>query len=192
MFYFSSILIRLMMMVGINWDCLKKQFTLSAIILVKEDLKKVYGLRVDDYVKLEPFVRIENNEAGTVRSQVESKERELGNKPHSFQAIDINTADTSAFISLPGIGSKLALRIVNFRDKLGGFYSVNQVGEVYGLADSTFQKIKRYLIPGNTAIKKINVNTATTDELKAHPYIRYAIAGPIISYRNELFPKLKR
>jgi competence protein ComEA len=153
-----------------------------------EDLKKVYGLRVDDYVKLEPFVRIENNEAGIVRSQVESKERELGNKPHSFQAIDINTADTSAFISLPGIGSKLALRIVNFRDKLGGFYSVNQVGEVYGLADSTFQKIKRYLIPGNTAIKKINVNTATTDELKAHPYIRYAIAGPIISYRNEHGP----
>jgi competence ComEA-like helix-hairpin-helix protein len=153
-----------------------------------EDLKKVYGLRVDDYLKLEPFVRIETNGTNTARSLAEIGERERGNKPHSFQAVDINTADTSAFISLPGIGSKLALRIINFRDKLGGFYSVNQVGEVYGLADSIFQKIKQYLIPGNTAIKKINVNTATIDELKAHPYIRYAIAGPIISYRNEHGP----
>jgi competence protein ComEA len=153
-----------------------------------EDLKKVYGLQADDYLRLEPFVRIENNRAGIPRSQPESGKRERGNKPHSFQAVDINIADTSAFISLPGIGSKLALRIINFRDNLGGFYSVNQVGEVYGLVDSTFQKIKQYLIPGNAVIKKININTATVDELKAHPYIRYAIAGPIISYRNEHGP----
>ena len=46
-----------------------------------------------------------------------------------IQSVDINTADTTAFISLPGIGSKLAARIVNFRDKLGGFYSIDQVGE---------------------------------------------------------------
>jgi competence protein ComEA len=153
-----------------------------------EDLKKVYGLRADDYLKLKPFVRIENNGAGTTRTETESEEREHGNKPRSFQAVDINTADTSAFISLPGIGSRLALRIINFRDRLGGFYSVNQIGEVYGLADSIFQKIKQYLIAGNAAIKKIDINTATIDELKAHPYIKYAIAGPIISYRNEHGP----
>ena len=89
---------------------------------------------------------------------------------------------------MPGIGSKLAARIVNFRDKLGGFYSVNQVGEVYGLADSTFKKIREYLNLENNSVRKININTATVDELKNHPYIKYNIANPIIAYRNEHGP----
>lgn len=73
--------------------------------------------------------------------------------------VTINDADTSAFIALPGIGSKLSARIVAFRDKLGGFYSVEQIGETWGLADSTFQKIKgRLQVSGE--VRKINVNTA--------------------------------
>jgi competence ComEA-like helix-hairpin-helix protein len=103
-------------------------------------------------------------------------------------AIDINSADTTVFISLPGIGSRLASRIVNFRNKLGGFYSVTQVGETFGLPDSTFQKIRLYLKLGNTPVRKININTATVDELKAHPYLKYAVANPIVSYRNEHGP----
>jgi competence ComEA-like helix-hairpin-helix protein len=34
-------------------------------------------------------------------------------------------------------------------------------------------------------VKKININTATIDELKAHPYIKYNLANPIVAYRNE-------
>jgi len=102
-------------------------------------------------------------------------------------------ADTTAFISLPGIGSKLAARIINFRDKLGGFYSVEQVKETFGLPDSTYQKIKQYLNLENPSVKKININTATVDELKAHPYIKYILANPIVAYRNEhgLFSKIE-
>jgi len=85
---------------------------------------------------------------------------------------------------LPGIGSKLAARIVNFRDKLGGFYSVDQVGETYGLADSTFQKIKGSLQLSGS-VKKFNINTATKDELKIHPYIKWNLANAIVEYRNQ-------
>jgi competence ComEA-like helix-hairpin-helix protein len=74
---------------------------------------------------------------------------------------------------------------VSFRDKLGGFYSVDQVGETFALPDSTFQKIRQYLKIETISIKKININTATIDELKGHPYIRWSIANPIIAYRNE-------
>jgi len=59
--------------------------------------------------------------------------------------IDINVADTTAFIALPGIGSKLANRIVSFRSKLGGFHSVEQIREVYGLKDSVYQRILPFL-----------------------------------------------
>ena len=86
---------------------------------------------------------------------------------------------------MPGIGSKLATRIITFRDKLGGFYSLTQIGETFGLPDSTFQKIKQYLKLENTSIRKININNATIDQLKAHPYIKWSLANPIIAYRNE-------
>jgi competence ComEA-like helix-hairpin-helix protein len=99
--------------------------------------------------------------------------------------VDINLADTTAFIALPGIGSKLAERIVRFREKLGGFYSIEQIGEVYGLADSVFQKIRPLFQMATFTIKKININTASLDELKAHPYIRFNIAKSIIAYREQ-------
>jgi competence protein ComEA len=151
-----------------------------------EDLQKIYGLHKNEYERLAPYVKIENKLAEN--KPVEYVKKETGPRNFSYSPIDINTADTTAFISLPGIGSKLAARIVNFRDKLGGFYSINQVGETYGVPDSTFQKIKQYLALNTIAVKKININTATVDELKTHPYIRYSIANPIVAYRNEHGP----
>jgi len=153
-----------------------------------EDLKKVYGLHPNDYSRLEPYVKIENSKANSDNNPVEYTKKEVEIKHPSLSVIDINAADTAAFISLPGIGGKLAARIVNFRDRLGGFYSIDQISETYGLADSVFQKIKQYLTLRNVSVKKININKATVDDLKAHPYIRYAIASSIVSYRNEHGP----
>lgn len=155
-----------------------------------EDLKRVYGLHNDEYERLVPFVRIGDKPAKEQNSDLavrRTEEKPTFNNTSRYSILDINSADTTAFISLPGIGSKLAARIVNFRDKLGGFYGIEQVRETFGLPDSTFQKIKQYLKLENnaTAIRKININTTTVNELKAHPYIRYSIANPIIAYRNQ-------
>lgn len=101
------------------------------------------------------------------------------------EPFDINRGDTTAFIALPGIGSKLALRIVTFRDKLGGFYNVSQLSEVYGLKDSVFQIIKPFLRCQGEGVRKIDINKAGKDELKNHPYIRWSIADAIIAYRDQ-------
>jgi len=101
------------------------------------------------------------------------------------EPFDINLADTTTFIALPGIGSKLAARIVMFRDKLGGFYDVQQVAEVYGLQDSVFRKILPFLRCDPGSIRKIDINKAERDELKAHPYIRWSMAEALISYRDQ-------
>jgi competence ComEA-like helix-hairpin-helix protein len=145
------------------------------------DLKRIYGLRPDDFARLEPYVSIE---ASPTNSSAFSK-KEFSPGRAAISPVDINQADTSALIALPGIGNKLAARIVSFREKLGGFYSVDQIGEVYGLADSVFQKIKRFFLLGNTSIKRININTASVDEMKMHPYIRQAMAKQITAYREE-------
>src|SRR4030095_9380470 len=153
-----------------------------------DDLQKIYGLHDDEYERLKPFIKIESNTSKTNDDFVSSKSKDEIQPTKIYAArysiIDINTADTTAFISLPGIGSKLAVRIVTFREKLGGFYSVEQIGETYGLPDSTFQKIKQYLKLDNLSVKKININTATVDEMKAHPYIKFSIANPIVAYRK--------
>ncbi len=158
-----------------------------------EDLQKIYGLHANEYERLVPFVKIEPvGETNTYNefndNKIPHENKPIKNYPSRFVVIDINSADTTAYIALPGIGSKLAARIVNFRDKLGGFYSIAQVGETFGLPDSTFQKIKPYLKMENFSIKKVNINTATLDELKAHPYIKWVLAKPIIAYRNEHGP----
>lgn len=154
-----------------------------------QDLQRIYGLRQDEYERLLPFVKIEARKEATLRSSYENSSQPPGKKrSFNYTIVDINTADTTAWIALPGIGSKLATRIVNFREKLGGFYSVEQIAEVYGLADSVYQKIKQYLKLESASVKKININTATIDELKAHPYIRYIIANPLVAYRNQHGP----
>jgi competence protein ComEA len=160
-----------------------------------EDLQRIYGLFPNEYERIAPYIKIEpGNETTNYKDIPEKTTAE--NQPvktytSRYTVIDINSADTTALIALPGIGSKLAMRIINFRDKLGGFYSVNQVGETFGLPDSTFQKIKQYLKLENTSVRKININKATIDELKAHPYIKYNLANPIVAYRNEHGPFTK-
>ena len=155
-----------------------------------EDLQKVYGLRKNEYERLAPFIKIEEKSKGktnetTVALNHPTENHSFVKVPSRSLAVDINSADTTAFIALPGIGSKLAARIVTFRDKLGGFYSVEQVGETFGLPDSIFQKIKESLVLKDNVLKKININTATTDELKSHPYIKWNIANTVVAYRND-------
>ncbi len=164
-----------------------------------DDLKKIYGLKEQEFERMKSFVRIKETNNYTsfrkpeeTRTYTESFKKFPEKAPIKKQIVDINLADTSAWIALPGIGSKLSLRIVNFREKLGGFYSVDQVAQTFGLQDSIFQRIKSMLILSAMAIKKININKATEEELKLHPYLRWQLAKAIIAYRNEhgLFQKL--
>ena len=151
-----------------------------------EDIGKIWGLHEDEIKRLIPYVRIEQGTNAGPKAYGNTEPAKTYEKPkYTLSVIDINTADTSAYIALPGIGSKLANRIIAFRDKLGGFYKVEQVAEIYGLPDSTFQKIKDRLIITNTSVKKLNINSATLDELKMHPYLRYNIANAIVQYRTQ-------
>ncbi|MEO5908645.1 MAG: helix-hairpin-helix domain-containing protein [Ginsengibacter sp.] len=151
-----------------------------------EDIKKIWGLSESDAARLIPYVSIKKIEKESLRfDQNKYPEKEPYSNKYSVQNIDINVADTAAYIALPGIGSKLSKRIIAFREKLGGFYSIDQVGETYLLPDSTFQKIKKYLVLNSKAIKKLNINSATVDEMKSHPYIRYYLANAIFQYRQQ-------
>jgi competence protein ComEA len=154
------------------------------------DLFKIYGLKKEEAERLVPYVRIEAAEPAMKRVAVsyvtDTGARKYKRAGYAKPAvIEINTADTTAFIALRGIGSKLAQRIVHFREKLGGFHAVAQVGETYGLPDSTFQQIRPFLQCSAPAVHTLNINTADVDLLRQHPYIRWALANAIVQYRGQ-------
>ena len=148
-----------------------------------DDIRKIWGFHEDEVKRLLPYVQIQKP-AFENQSPGKKYEKHVYEKAKNIPAIiDINVADSGSLVALPGIGSKLSQRILNFRDKLGGFYKVEQISETFGLPDSTFQKIKARFTISNTTIKQININTATLDEMKAHPYLRYVLANAILQYR---------
>ncbi len=142
-----------------------------------DDLKKIWGLPDGFYDHVKAHISIS-------KEYPKSEKFIVATEKKKSWTIDINKADTSTLIALPGIGSKLANRILNFRDKLGGFYAIEQVGETYGLADSTFQKVKPFLFVSDE-VKKFNINAVTKDDLKVHPYIKWTLANAIVEYRNQ-------
>lgn len=142
-----------------------------------DDLSKIYGLHESDIVRLKPYVKI----ATSLHSKNYTSVFPKSGKDENI-IIDINTADSTTLMKLPGIGQGFARRIINFRNKLGGFYSVDQIGETYGLPDSTFRKLKNNFVV-HSSVKKININSASLEDLKAHPYIKFQIANSIVQYR---------
>lgn len=158
-----------------------------------EDIGKIYGLFKDDYERLLPYVRIQQSAAQPAAFSADDKPAYASTPGKEYpktirpvpKNIEINTADTTAFIALPGIGAKLAARIVSFRDKLGGFYSVKQVAETYGLPDSTYTRIEPMLQCNPALVQQVNINTADANLLKQHPYIRWNLANAIVQYRGQ-------
>jgi competence protein ComEA len=150
-----------------------------------EDLTRIWTLPPGFYDHIKNYINCES-----VTSRLEHNSYSNNNNNNNrvwkkeISIIEINQADTNAFIQLPGIGSRLAQRIINFRNKLGGFYSIDQIAETYGLPDSTFKRIRTYLKSGDD-VKKISINESSKEELKAHPYIKWNLANAIIEYRNQ-------
>lgn len=162
----------------------------------REDLQRIYGIRPDLVSRMMPYAHIASVRRTTVRSNTFrqfSRTSPEAYKPRSFpkrtiHLVDLSLADTAALIALPGIGPTLARRIVQFRDKCGGFYSPEQVAEVYGLQDSVFQRIKPYLTLTSPDPRKLFVNQLGIDSLAAHPYITYSEARAIVKYREQHGP----
>lgn len=118
-----------------------------------------------------------------------SKDKQYQAKKDYYDfTIEVNSATQEDYERLYGIGKVYAERIVKFRDRLGGFYSVNQIKDVFGIEDSTFQKFKKNLTIKPVKIKKININTASFEELSANPYFFSTVAKQIIGYRTKVKP----
>lgn len=155
------------------------------------DMLRIYGMDSIFYKQLEPFISIQKEESKYAdrKPEMKPKTAEIAEiqtpKPKAKLLVDINQADTTLLKELPGIGSTFAKRIVSYRTKLGGFYSVDQVSEVYGLTAETFAKIKPMLQVENTSLRQIDINFAEFRDLIVHPYLEKEEVNRILSRRKK-------
>jgi competence ComEA-like helix-hairpin-helix protein len=133
-----------------------------------EDFRKIYGLTGAKFEELRPYIVIPEAVSPSTASTI----------------VNINTADSAALVSLHGIGPAFASRIIKYRNLLGGFCRKEQLLEVYGL-DSKRYKGFESKITVSGPVHKLNINTASLEEMKRHPYLKTKLAAAIIEYRGQ-------
>lgn len=146
------------------------------------DLLKVYGIDSTFFKTIEPYIEIKKD-TSRVRKTIIPDSEQI-ESPKSL-IIEINSADSVQWTQLPGIGPVYAKRICNFRSYLGGFVKIEQLLEVYNFQEETYRNISKYLTIDASKIVAININFASIDELKKHPYCDFGQAKKIIDYRSK-------
>ena len=150
------------------------------------DFARLYGLTVHQYKRLEPYIRISPDystpasslfpseyDAPVSRSTARSRKLQPG------ENVDLNVADTTQLQLVPGIGSYFARRIVQYRDRLGGYVSVGQLDEIEDFPASA----KSFLTVTSSPLR-LDVNKLSLAQLRRHPYINYYQARAIVEYRR--------
>ncbi len=153
-----------------------------------EDILKIWGMPAEIAQKLIPFIQFSKESARDYVKQTNFQETRQ-NAPSS---IDINLAGENEWLRLPGIGAVLSKRILSFRNKLGGFVSIDQVKKTYGLSDSVYQIILPFLKIENNNIPKDDLNTVSFYQLKKRTHLPDEVLRNILVYRqkNGLFQSL--
>jgi DNA uptake protein ComE-like DNA-binding protein len=170
----------------------------------QSDFARIYGLDPSVFATLEPLIRLETTtrlipeknsaihsllptelvgqKAEGITSRVEpSTDVQPTSIPQSF---DLNTADTTLLLQLKGVGSYTANRIARYRTQLGGFYSVSQLAEIKGLYPETLARLQSMVKIDPSHINTLDVNKASLEKLRAHPYLSFYQAKVIVELRK--------
>lgn len=99
--------------------------------------------------------------------------------------VELNIADTTILKKIPGIGSTFARRIIKYRELLGGFYSVNQLTEVYGIDAERYASLAPWFRVDTTHIQPLEVNNLPFSTLLKHPYLNYQQVKVILQLRKQ-------
>lgn len=176
----------------------------------KEQIRRTYGLSDSIYARLAPYMQLPDQlpprearayakryPTGSSRfperpfDAASGAARAYPRKPRNLQPFDLNTADTTQLMQIRGIGRGLSARVVEYRQRLGGFLREDQLAEIYSLRDAPdlVDSLRKYTFvrPG-FAPAPIDVNQAPFEILQAHPYVGKRLARVIVAFRQQHGP----
>lgn len=150
-----------------------------------EDLRKIF------VISDELFALVKDSTVYPVRTYGEPAVAVSGGeKPYAEKPVmvELNTATEEELLKVKGIGPFFARQILKRRDQLGGYTSTAQLLEVWKMDEEKLAVIQPSVTVNLRAVRKININSATAEELKAHPYIGYSVANSIVKVREQYGP----
>jgi DNA uptake protein ComE-like DNA-binding protein len=130
-----------------------------------------------------------------IETRTDSSWQKIDNQVHNEQVqvksfyskrkrLNLNSCDSASLEALPGIGPVLSARIIKYRNLLGGYVSAEQLKEVYGLTEETFDLISARVFADSLAVRKIRINEADFKVLIRHPYFKRPEISAILKYRE--------
>lgn len=123
--------------------------------------------------------------AGKSEQYVQNKGQFTSNYPFQRREIlELNTCDSASLESLPGLGPVLSARIIKYRNLLGGYASVDQLKEVYGLSEDTYNLVSGFLRADPALVRKIQINNADYKQLIRMPYLERSEISAILKYKG--------
>lgn len=171
----------------------------------KNDLGKLYTISEEEFAQLEPFIVLPEvsrgkntntkamsqggvstlrESSGTAGSTTATSSTTVPSEKKAIPVVDLNTVDSTTLVELPQIGAYTAVRIIEFREKLGGFVDKEQLRDVKGMDEARFAAIQPYINLDVVEIHKIDVNRDDFKTLVHHPYLSYEQVKRIVNQRE--------
>lgn len=148
-----------------------------------DDLKKIYGMTQEQYAILSPYIRITPEDTTHSAPPLYTPEapKAENTKYAAGTIVNLNLADTTELKKIPGIGSGIARLIVGYRQRLGGFYHIDQLKEI----NLDTGQLQEWFSINQAEIRRINLNQSGVDRLRSHPYINFYQARAFVEYRKK-------
>lgn len=155
-----------------------------------ESFSRIYGLTEEKFVELKPYIYISEPFAkkpvmvSRVRFPEKQVKKDTLKRTLKYPVgvrVDVNLADTNELKKIPGIGRGIASRIVRYRTRLGGFYSLEQLLEV----EFVTPEMLEWFALGDESVRKLEINKASLEQLRSHPYLNFYQAKAIVEHRRK-------
>ena len=153
-----------------------------------EEMGKTHGWTEEDVEKVRGYVRVgkeyEKKDVKKWETREKMEEREdrqtyTSNKFRALTKLDVNAADTALLRRVPGIGGKISEAIVEYRERLGGFHSVEQLRKFKIVSP---ELLEWFEVSSSPDIQRLNINKASFQVLNSHPYISYEQTKALLQY----------
>lgn len=155
--------------------------SLNKYVNSKEEFQKITQVSDSLLAVIAPYFKFPD----WVTNKKQTTNTSLKKSNKSISLKDINQATAKDLKAINGIGDKLSARILKFRDRLGGFLVNEQLYDVYGLEPLVVERIlMKFNVISPPEIEKININTASAQEIGSLVYISYNIAAKIVKLRE--------
>ncbi|MBQ8521983.1 MAG: helix-hairpin-helix domain-containing protein [Bacteroides sp.] len=152
-----------------------------------EAFSRIYGMTEERFATLRPYIRISEafvRKPDTVRVSASVVMKDTFPQIIKYPEgtlVDVGIADTTELKKIPGIGTGIAKAVVAYRNRLGGFYTLEQLREVEYITP----EMMKWFTLEEAPIRKLDINKAGLDKLRAHPYLNFYQAKVIVEHRRK-------